>query len=246
MIVDIHAHMGHHPIQDFKQEPDEILSVMEKFEISHSFILPFPSMKINSVNNAVAEFVKEEPKRLIGFGVINPAEEDCLKEVERIASIGLKGIMLDPEFHGIFRYQEKVEELMVPCMDNNLPILFNTLNIEVGEGSRMGREPYYNGLNSLAFKYPEIRFLVSPFWPRIKELMRAYQNIFIDSGGRNGISGAVRLATEIGPTRICFGSESPQNHPALGIKAIKTMKLSPVYRELLLGKNAKRIFKDLF
>jgi predicted TIM-barrel fold metal-dependent hydrolase len=246
MIVDIHAHMGHHPIQDFKQEPDEILSVMEKYGISHSFILPFPSMKINSVNNAVAEFVKEQPERLIGFAVINPAEKECLEEVERIASIGLKGVMLDPEFHGIFRYQEKVEELMVPCMDNNLPILFNTLNIEVGEGSRMGREPYYNGLNSLAFKYPDIRFLVSPFWPRIKELMKAYQNIFIDSGGRNGISGAVRLATDIGPTKICFGSESPQNHPALGIKAIKTMKISPVYRELLLGKNAKRIFKDLF
>jgi predicted TIM-barrel fold metal-dependent hydrolase len=246
MIVDIHAHMGHHPVQDFNQEPDEILSVMEKFEISHSFILPFPSMKIKAVNNAVAGFVNEHPEKLIGFAVINPAEEECLEEVERIASIGLKGVMLDPEFHGIFRRQEKLEELMVPCMDNNLPILFNTLNIEVGEGSRMGREPYYNGLNSLAFKYPDIRFLVSPFWPRIKELMRDYQNIFIDSGGRNGISGAVRLATEIGPTKICFGSESPQNHPALGIKAIKTMKLSPVYRELLLGKNAKRIFKDLF
>ena len=246
MIVDIHAHMGHHPLQDFKQEPEDILAVMEKYEISRSFILPFPSMKIKTVNDSVAAFVKEHPGRLTGFAVIDPAADDALEEVERIASLGLKGVMLDPEFHGIFRRQEKVEELMVPCMDNRLPILFNTLNIEVGEGSRMGREPYYNGLNSLAFKFPDIRFVVSPFWPRIKDLMRQYPNIFIDSGGRNGISGAVRLASEVGPTRICFGSESPQNHPALGIKAIRTMKMAPIYRELLLGKNAKRIFRDLF
>ena len=131
-------------------------------------------------------------------------------------------------------------------MENDLPVLFNTLNIEVGEGSRMGREPYYNGLNALAFKFPDVRFVVSPFWPRIKDLMRQYPNIIIDSGGRNGVSGAVRLASDVGPTRICFGSESPQNHPGLGVKAIRTMKMSPVYRELLLGKNANRIFGDLF
>jgi predicted TIM-barrel fold metal-dependent hydrolase len=246
MIIDIHAHIGHHPIQDFKQDGKEILDAMEKYGISRSFILPFPTMKISKINDSVAAFVNEHNNVLTGFAVIDPAADDALDEVKRIAGLGLKGVMLDPEFHGIFRRQEKVEELMIPCMDLNLPVLFNTLNIEVGEGFRMGREPYYNGLNSLAFKFPDIRFVVSPFWPRIKDLMRQYTNIIVDSGGRNGISGAVRLASEVDPTRICFGSESPQNHPALGVKAIRTMKLSPVYRELLLGKNAKRIFGDLF
>ena len=246
MIIDIHAHLGHHPLQDFKQTPEDILGDMETFGISRSFILPFPSMKIKTVNDAVAAFVKEQPDRLTGFGVIDPSADDALEEVGRIASIGLRGVMLDPEFHGVFRRLAKVEELMVPCMDNGLPVLFNTLNIEVGEGARMGREPYYLGLNSLAFKFPDVRFLVSPYWPRIKELMRQYPNVFIDSGGRNGISGAVRLAAEMGPTRVCFGSESPQNHSGLGVQAIRTMKMSPVYRELLLGKNAARIFRDLF
>jgi predicted TIM-barrel fold metal-dependent hydrolase len=101
-------------------------------------------------------------------------------------------------------------------------------------------------MNQLAFKFPDVRLVVNTFWPRISELIREYPNIIVDTGGRNGISGAIRLAKEVGPTRICFGSESPQNHPGLGIKAIQTMKLSPVYRELLLGKNAKRIFEDLF
>lgn len=208
MIVDIHAHLGHHPLQDFKQTPEDVLVVMEKYDISRSFVLPFPSMKIKTVNDSVPALVKKHPGRLTGFAVIDPAADDAPEEVERIASLGLKGVMLDPEFHGIFRRQEKVEELMVPCMDNGLPVLFNTLNIEVGEGSRMGREPYYNGLNSLAFKFPDIRFVVSPFWPRIKDLMRQYPNIIIDSGGQNCISGAVRLALEVGPTRICFGSRA--------------------------------------
>ena len=247
MIVDIHAHIGHHPLMDFKQEPEEILSDMEKYGIYVSFVMPFPSMKIREVNDRIAGVVKEHPDRLIGFGCIDPTADDALEEVERIVSIGLKGVMLDPEFHRVFgRGGSKVGELMVPCMDNNLPVLFNNPNSEVGESESMGRETFYNGLNQLAYKFPEVRLVVNTFWPRIKDLMRQYPNIFIDSGGRNGISGAVRLASEVGPTRICFGSESPQNHPGLGVKAIRTMKMAPVYRELLLGKNAKRIFRDLF
>ncbi|MBQ04496.1 hypothetical protein CL673_07315 [Candidatus Bathyarchaeota archaeon] len=246
MIIDIHSHLGHHPLQDFKQGLEEILRDMETYGISRSFLLPFPSMKIKIVNDTVASSVKEHPEKLTGFSVLNPTADDALEEVERIVSLGLKGVMLDPEFHSVFRHQAKVEELMVPCMDNNLPVLFNTPNIEVGEGARMGREPYYNGLKNLAFKFPDVRFVVSPYWPRIKVLMIKYSNIFIDSGGRNGISGAVRLMTDIGPTRVCFGSESPQNHPGLGVKAIRTMKMPPVYRDLLLGRNAKRIFGDIF
>jgi predicted TIM-barrel fold metal-dependent hydrolase len=238
--------VGHHPIQDFKQGIDEILRDMETYGIGRSFVLPFPTMKMREVNDSVAEMVDAAPNRLTGFAVIDPSNDDALDEVTRIVGIGLKGIMLDPEFHSVFRRQEKVEELMVPCMDHNLPVIFNTLNIEVGEGARMGREPYYLGLDKLAFKFPGVRFIVSPFWPRVKELMRAYPNIYIDSGGRNGISGAMGLIREMGPTRICFGSESPQNHPGLGVKNIKTRKLSEVYRDLMLGKNAQRIFKDLF
>jgi len=246
MIVDIHAHIGHHPLMDFKQTPETILSDMEKYGIDISFVMPFPSMKIKEVNDRIAAVVKEHPDRLIGFGCVDPNADDALEEVERIVSLGLKGVMLDPEFHRVFGGNPKTDELMVPCMDNNLPVLFNNPNSETGESESMGRETYYNGLNQLAYKFPEVRLVVNTFWPRIKELMRAHGNIIIDTGGRNGITSGVGLVKDLGPTRICFGSESPQNHPGLGVKEIRTLKLAPVYRELLLGKNAKRIFRDLF
>jgi predicted TIM-barrel fold metal-dependent hydrolase len=246
MIVDIHAHIGHHPLLDFKQTPKDVLGMMERFGIDVTFVMPFPSMKIKEVNDQIAAAVKKNPDRFVGFGCIDPSADDALEEVERIASIGLKGVMLDPEFHGVFWGNAKTEELMVPCMDHNLPVLFNTPNSEVGESESMGRETYYRGLDRLALKFPEVRLVVETYWPRIRELARRYPNIVIDTGGRNGVSGAVGLVGELGPTRVCFGSESPQNHPAIGIKEIRTRKLAPVYRELLLGKNAKRIFRDLF
>jgi predicted TIM-barrel fold metal-dependent hydrolase len=247
MIVDIHTHIGHHPLMDFKQEPEEILRDMEKYGIDVSIVMPFPSMKVQEVNDQISAVVQDHPDKLIGFGCINPTVDDARDEIARIVSMGLKGVMLDPEFHHIFgRGRSKLEELMVPCMENKLPVLFNNPNSETGESESMGRETFYNGLNQLAYKFPEVRLVVNTFWPRIKELVKVHRNIIIDTGGRNGITSGVGLVKDIGLTRICFGSESPQNHPGLGVKEIRTITLAPVYRELLLGKNAKRLFADLF
>jgi predicted TIM-barrel fold metal-dependent hydrolase len=75
--------------------------------------------------------------------------------------------------------------------------------------------------------------------------MKGHSNISVDTGGRNGIGSGVRIAQDAAPTRVCFGSESPQNHPGLGIKNVRTIKVPQVYKDLVLGRNAERIFKDL-
>jgi predicted TIM-barrel fold metal-dependent hydrolase len=252
MIVDIHAHIGNHPLMDFKQTPEEVLSTMKKFGIDVSFVMPFPSMKIQAGNDEVAETLKNNPSRLIGFACIDPVAEDAPEEIERIVALGLKGVMLDPEFHRVFGRDApnpKVEELMVPCMDYDLPVLFNTPNIETADHASflIGgiSEPYFNSLNQLASKFPDVRFLVNPHWHRIRDLMKEHSNIFIDTGGRNGIGSGVRIAQDAAPTRVCFGSESPQNHPGLGIKNVRTINVSKIYKDLVLGKNAERIFRDL-
>ena len=252
MIVDIHAHIGHHPLMDFKQTTEEVINVMEKYGIDISFVMPFPSMKNQTVNDAIAEAIKEHQGRLIGFANIDPGADDAAEEIERIVSIGLKGGMMDPEFHRVVGRDApnpKVEELMVPCMDHNLPVLLNTPNIETSDHASyiVGgiSEPYFKSLDQLALKFPDVRLIVNPHWHRIRELMREHPNIYVDTGGRNGLGSGVRIAQDTAPTRVCFGSESPQNHPGLGIKNIRTLKVPQVYKDLVLGRNAERIFGDL-
>lgn len=132
MIVDIHAHIGHHPLMDFKQEIDEVLEVMDKFGLDKTFIHPFPSMKPSKVNEMVAKAVKKDPERLVGFACINPSDDVCLTEIKKSVELELKGVMMDLEFHRVIRNFSKVEELMVLCMEHKLPVLLNTPNIETG------------------------------------------------------------------------------------------------------------------
>ena len=243
MIVDIHARIGQHPLHEFKQEPGELIDIMDKYGIDKSFLLPFPTMDIKKNNDLIAKAVETYRDRLIGFAGFNPTTDDAADEIERAVKIGLKGIMFDPEFHKqSFRNISKVELLMVTCHEHNLPVLINTENIAILTRQKL----YHSMLDRLAFKFPEIRFVVSFRWPRIEELMRNHKNIILYTGGHHNTPGIIPMLEEIGPMRICMGTESPVNHPALTIKDLRVKKIEEKYRDLILGNNAERIFKDLF
>jgi predicted TIM-barrel fold metal-dependent hydrolase len=241
MIIDILTRIGHHPLHEFKQSPEELLSIMDEHGIDKSFLMPFPSMKVKQNNDMIADAVKEHPDSFIGFMCIDPAMEDAIEEIERSVAMGLKGVMIDPEFHRVFgRGMSRLEMLMVPCMDHNLPVLFNTENIWSS-----GRQAYYKGLDRLAFKFQDVRLVVHFRWPRVEELLRAHRNIILYTGGHHNTPGPIPFIEEVGPMRLCLGSESPVIHPALTVRDIQAKKILPLYRELILGKNAKRLFKDL-
>jgi predicted TIM-barrel fold metal-dependent hydrolase len=241
-IIDIHTRIGRHPIHEFKQKPSELLKIMDKHGIAKSFLQPFPTMKIKENNDLIAGAVKENPDRFIGFAGINPVADDAQEELDRVIGLGFKGLMIDPEFHkASFRRLAKVEELMVSCVYNKMPVLLNTENIT----TQTRQKPFYVSLDTLAFKFPSVRFIVSFRWPRIDELMRIHENIYLYTGGHHNTPGIIPLLQEVGPLRICMGTESPVNHPGLTIMDLGYKKIPEKYRELILGKNAERIFKDL-
>ena len=243
VIVDIFVRIGHHPLHEFRQTPEELIAVMDKHGINKTFVHPFPTMKISENNDLVAKVAAQHPDKLTGFMGVNPSADNSLEEVERAVSLGLKGIMVDVEFHPVFgRNLSKLETLMVPCMDYGLPVLLNTENIHI----LTRPDPYFNGLDQLAFKFPDVRLIVNQYWPRIGALMREHGNIILYTGGHHNTPGTIPRLNEVGPTRICLGTESPVNHPALFIKDLRLKKIPDVYRKMILGKNAERLFSDLF
>lgn len=242
MIVDILARVGTHPIHEFEQTVEEILKTMDEYGIDKSFVHPFASMFPKANNDLVAEAVKKAPKRLVGFAGVNPTEDDALDQLERAVKLGLKGLMLDPEFHKFMRQGiPSIETLMVSCMEHNLPVIFNTENIRY-----TGNESYYDGLDTLAYKFPDVKMVVNIWWPRVHELSRKHENILLCTGGHHNVPGMLPVLDKVGPTRILMGSESPVMHPAMIIKDIRYKKMHSSFRELVLGKNALKHFPQLF
>src|SRR5262249_24089546 len=103
MIIDIHTHLGEYPghiMESFAQEaraawgPDFPLGIKREDHyaaaqtvdkvVALGFCAPAAGWVVP--NDYVAAYVKRDPKRLIGFGAVDPRDPSANLEVERMKS----------------------------------------------------------------------------------------------------------------------------------------------------------------
>jgi predicted TIM-barrel fold metal-dependent hydrolase len=73
---------------------------------------------------------------------------------------------------------------------------------------------------------------------------RAFENIYIDTSGGQPHSGLVEFAlNKLGPKRIVYGSDAPYRDFSVQLGRIAGAEISKVTKEMILGKNAKRLLK---
>ena len=250
MIIDIHAQLGRHPLFEFEQTLDEVLLNMERYGIDRTFLHPVPRMRFQEANDTVAKAVEQHPDKFVGFFNVNPMDPKALEEFDRASSLGLKGLMLDLEFHYSMenpmppgdRYLPPILEI---AEESNLPVLISSPNIRVGSlTSEHEALQLRRGLDELMGRFPGVRMMVDWFWPGITELCKGHPNLYVDTAGA-GAGRIMQLASRLGATRQLFGSNSPRYYPGNHMKTIKWARLNLGQKELILGGNAERIFKDL-
>ena len=81
--------------------------------------------QVRAINDYIAECVRsEQPGRLIGFGAMHPDYEDINGEIERIISLGLRGIKLHSDFQD-FNIDDEKAFPIYEAAEGRLPILFH-------------------------------------------------------------------------------------------------------------------------
>ena len=76
----------------------------------------------------------------------------------------------------------------------------------------------------------------------IIKLAKKHQNIFFDTAGVEIDNNFIYKVRKIGVKRIMFGSDFPWHNPNTQIEKIIRPKLTNKEKELILGKNAKKIY----
>ncbi len=102
-ICDAHVHLGEsgpwQPYMNPTIHTDELIKLMDKYEVEQAIVFPNPNVgdKYPEMNDYIAKSVEKHPKRLIGFGRVDPRREDAIKELNRIKNrLHLTGLKLHP------------------------------------------------------------------------------------------------------------------------------------------------------
>mgnify|MGYP003304305883 FL=1 len=80
-------------------------ALLEKTGVDYGVLLPVATKPTQqtTINN----WAKEEYKgRFISFGTVHPRAEDACDELDRIKSLGLRGVKLHNDYQGVFIFEE--------------------------------------------------------------------------------------------------------------------------------------------
>ena len=201
-------------------------------------------------NDYIMQSTEIFPSRLVGFCSVNPAwGQDAVKEVERCAAHGIKGIgELHPDTQG---YDLGDIDVMAPIMEvaRELGLVLLTHSSEpVGHLYPGKGQTTPEVLYRFVQNFPDAAIVCAhwggglPFYSLMPEVAEATQNIYYDTAASPFLygPGIIPPVSELcGPGRVLFGTDFPLISHRRMMKQIEEAPLGPEDIASILGGNAR-------
>ena len=199
--------------------------------------------QVRSVNSFIAERVSESGGRMTGLGTMHPESEDMAGDMEHLLSLGLKGVKLHPDIQGFCLDDPRNREIYRLCSEAGIPVLLHT-----GDTRYDYSNP--NRLIPMLKAYPDLLFIGAHFggwslWEEAPALLCSYPNFVVDCSSslyQLTPEKAAELIRTYGAERVLFGTDYPMWRPVDEVERFYKIPLTEEERDLVLWKNAERIF----
>ena len=215
MITDCHIHIQ--PLEMFKpaalelmkkkrpnydqiveccSSPKAFLNYLDQAGVDRAVLINYVAPEVigftSGVNQFIANYTKENPKRLISCGGLHPRNSNnILADVEQILRLGIRMIKIHPPHQLLYpnEYLTGVKELEIiyrAAEANGVPVMFHTgTSIFTGARNRYG-DPIY--IDDVAVDFPKMKILLAhggrPLWMNTAFfLLRWHPNVFLDVSG---------------------------------------------------------------
>ena len=236
---------------------EELLQDMAKAAMDVAVVMGIgwtdPSLARES-NDYIVESVNQYPQKLVGFCSINPVWGDAaLDEVERCASLGLKGIgEIHSDSQGFdIGNRELMEPLMELARGLQLPVLVHSSEPVGHEYAGKGHTTP-DKLYQFILNFPNNLIVCAhwggglPFYALMPEVSKALRNVYFDTSAspflyHSEVFG--KVASLVNPRKILFASDYPLMGYQRYFKDIESASLSARDIELIMGENAMKLLR---
>lgn len=221
----------------------------------------YPELK--SSNAEIAELVKKNPEKFIGFGSVNPNKDESYvkAKLKEIKTLGLKGVKMLPTLQLFSPIQNKnFEKICEYCEKNRLVLLYHT-GCDPGpwETPELSEDANPKYLKPILESYKPVIILAHAgsysaynlgiWFEEALDLAKSFENVYFDSAAVSSFIYSERIVNrireEIGFDRLLYGSDYPVvfgSDMVYEVSVIKGCKhLTEEEKEKILGLNAMRI-----
>lgn len=183
-------------IVEFCRSPKKFLHHLDQIGIDRAVLINYVAPDVMgftpAVNEFVANYVKEDPRRLIPCGSVDPRHSsDVQRDMEQIVRLGIRMIKVHPPHQLLYPndYLNGVKELAIiyrVAEENGIPVMVHTgTSIFPGARNKFG-DPIY--VDDVAVDFPKLKILLAhggrPLWMQTAFfLVRRHPNVYLDISG---------------------------------------------------------------
>src|SRR6201997_3222854 len=183
-------------IAEFSRSPKSFLKYLDAAGIDRAVLINYVAPEVigftSGVNQFVADYVKEDPNRLLSCGSLHPRHTaNVLADIEHLLKLGIRMIKIHPPHQLLFPndYLTGAKELEIiyrAAEANGVPVMFHTgTSIFPGARNKYG-DPIY--VDDVAVDFPKLKILLAhggrPLWMNTAFfLIRRHRNVYLDISG---------------------------------------------------------------
>jgi uncharacterized protein len=240
-IFDAHLHLGH-DIDGMVGDYDQLLEVMDSYEISRAFMFcldePDRHPSFSAANDRTLAFAERSNGRLIPFVRLD-LNESPIEEARRCLDAGARGIKLHPRAQKFTATEERLGPVFELAAERRVPIL-----IHAGRGL----PPIADGLRSLVERNPGAKLILAHAgiadMQALAACMRGRQGVFFDTSTWSPVD-LLDFYRQIPPEQVVYASDYPYGQqPSSLLLSVKTA-IRAGYNDdqlrLMLGGNANAL-----
>ena len=199
--------------------------------------------QVHSINNYIADTVRQSDGLMTGLGALHPDSENIEEEIAEIVELGLKGVKMHPDFQKFQIDDKKCYKIYELCQKNNLPVLLHTgdSRYDYSNPQRMKR---------VLEDFPELIVIGAHFggwscWKEAAETLSQHKNFYVDTSSSFDWLTAQEgreLVRAYGADHVLFGTDFPMWNHETELKHFMEMNLTDEENRLVLYKNAVELF----
>ena len=234
MIVDCHTHLWRYPgeltdelagemaiarMREFDPNvtADQHRQAVSQVDRAIVFGLRAPYTGFLCENETVAEYVRTDPGKLIGFGSVCPTEDGAADDVERASrELGLRGLKMSPIYGNWHPHDRRASAVFARAEKLGMPVIFHQATTFPRKASLALANPIL--LDDVAIRFPDLKMVVAhlghPWEAETIVMIRKQPNVFADISALFyrpwQFYNSLRLAVEYGVThKLLFGTDYP-------------------------------------
>ena len=252
MIVDAHIHLGY-TANFFFPDPSlqGILTLMDDLgvDLAISATMSLLSGRWEEGLEETLDAYRQSGGRILGYAVYSPHHPESLSSVETcLDEEAFVGIKIHPSWHECYADDKRWRPIWELAARRGASIMSHSW--AVSDYNPVQRYSVPERFESFVAAYPQVALILAHAGGRYEGhraaagLARRYPNVYLDLAGDSYSLGLVEwLVQQVGAERLLFGSDLTWIDPRTQIGRILNADISPEAKALILGENARRLFR---